>query len=76
MNKFADMNAVDLILIRADIAGMADEDLGAEVFYPADEDGECRYSHLDTLTVSQFQEGGYVNSYRSKQSLTELWSAV
>jgi hypothetical protein len=55
---------------------MADEDLGAEVFYPADEDGEYRYSHLDTLTVSQFQEGGYVNSYRSKQSLTELWSAV
>ena len=76
MTKFADMNKFDLARIRTDIAEMSDTDLGSVVFYPEDSDGEYRYSHLDTLTVPQFQEGGYVNSYRSKQSLTELWSAV
>ena len=76
MDKFADMNAVDLNNIRNDINDMGEGDLGAVCFYPTDAGGECQYSHLDTLSLAQFQEGGYVNSYRSKQSLTNLWSAV
>ena len=73
MTKFADINTFDLINIRADIDDMAAEDLGVVILYPADAGGECQYSHLDTLTVSQFQQGGYVYSYSSKQSLINSW---
>ena len=76
MSKFSDINKFDLINIRADIDNMAAEDLGVVILLPADADGECQYSHLDTLTLAQFQQGGYVNSYSSKQSLINSWYAA
>ena len=67
------MNAFDLESIRADIAAMADTDVGSVVFFPEDADGEARYSQLDTLSEEQYRQGGYVNSYSLKAHLVELW---
>lgn len=64
---------IDLAQIRADIAEMSDTDLAAAVFYPKDEDGEARYSRLDILTVEEYQQGRYVNTYRTKAQLTALF---
>ena len=68
------MNEFDLATIRADIAKMSGTDLGSVVFYPADSDGETRYSQLDTLSVEEYQRGGYVNSYSTKARLMALWN--
>jgi hypothetical protein len=67
------MNVFDLVQIRADISEMSDTDLGSVVFFPADADGEARYSQLDTLSAEQYRQGGYVNSYSPKAHLVELW---
>lgn len=74
MSKFSDINKFDLAQIRADINEMATEELGHVVFFPSDSDGVSRYSHLDTLNLFQFQQGGYVNTYCSKASLVALWA--
>ena len=68
------MNTFDLANILADIAAMSGTDLGSVVLYSEVEDGETHYSHLDTLTVEKYRQGGYVNTYSTKAQLSALWS--